>query len=362
MSFYFILFTVLGVSSILEVFFLKKNQNYWVFIFFSSLLFMMSFIRWENGADWSLYYSFFNKSDYWFVDSQFEWGFSRINEFIKIYFDNFTVLLFVLGAILFLFQTKAILYFSPYPITSLFLLWSVSLGNVFFVRQTIATAILFYSIRFIQEKKIIPFLLLMALAMLFHRSSLVFVFAWWLYHLKLKPVVFFLVLLFCPIGSYFFSNFIANHLGGMSGILGVFGNKLAYYTAHRNETFGMKAPLREIFVRSFANRFVILSLFVFPFSKILENNDKLRGLINIYWGGALISLSMIFISFAFVRFSFAYDMALIIIIPSLILNCTKLNDKIYLYAFFFVYAALKLFILITRSYFDLFIPFNTILK
>lgn len=360
MSFYFILFTVFGVSSILEVFYLKKNQNYWIFIFFTCILFTMSFIRRENGADWSLYYSFFNKSNSWLIDSQFEWGFARINEFVKIYFDNFTVLLFILGAILFLFQTKAILYFSPYPITSLFLLWSVSLGNVFFVRQTIATAILFYSIRFVQEKKIIPFFLLIVLAMLFHRSSLVFIFAWWFYHLKLKPVFLLSILVFCPIGAYFFSNFIANHLGEMNGVLGVFGNKLTYYATHRNETFGMKAPLREIVVRSFINRFVLLLLFVLSFRKILENNYKLRGLINIYWVGALISLSMIFISFAFVRFSFAYDIVLIIIIPSLILNCTKLNEKIYLYAFFFIYAALKLYILITRSYFDLFIPFNII--
>lgn len=360
MIFYFTLFTVLGLFSILEVFFFKKNKNSWVFIFFSGLFWILSFIRWENGADWSLYYSFFNESNCWLIDSTFEWGFARINEFVKIYFDNFTVLLFILGAILFLFQTKAILYFSPYPVTSLFLLWSVSLGNIFFVRQTIATAILFYSIRFIQEKKIIPFLLLIALAMLFHRSSLVFIFAWWLYYLKLKPMLFFSILLFCPIGGYFFSNFIANHLREMDGVLGVVGNKLTYYVTHRNETFGMKAPLREIFVRSFVNKIVILSLFVLPFKKVLENNDKLRGLINIYWGGALISLSMIFISFAFVRFSFAYDIVLIIVIPFLILNFTKLNERIYLYIFFFIYAALKLYILITRTYFDLFIPFNTI--
>lgn len=358
MCFYFIIFFILGLFSILEVFYFKKKESYRIFIFFSFILFFLSFVRWENGADWSYYYSFFKKSNIWFLDSEFEFGFARINEFVRIYFNNFSILLFFLGGILFLFQTKAIINFSPYPITSIFLLWSVSFGNIFFVRQTIATVILFYSVRFIQEKRIIPFFLLIMLAILFHRSSLIFFFAYWIYHLKLRPITMFLLVLICLIISYLFSNLIIHNLGNLDGVL---GEKLKYYVSHRKETFGMKASLNEIAIRAFLNRLLLLLLFLLPFEKQFKSKDVvLTGYINIYWAGVIICLSMIFISFAFVRLSFAYDIFLIIIIPLLLSNVSVAKYKICLYLMVFLYAGLRLYTLITRSYYDLFVPFNTI--
>ena len=68
------------------------------------------------------------------------------------------------------------------------------------------------------------------------------------------------------------------------------------------------------------------------------------------------------ISFAFVRLSFAYDIVLIIIIPVLLSSVSVLKYKICLYFVIFSYAGLRLYTLITRSYFDLFVPFKTIFR
>src|SRR6187402_2071600 len=125
MGFYFIIFGFLFVLSFIEVFSLKKTYSVILFILSSFFLYLLSFLRWETGTDWPTYLDFFNNSFDWFRDTEFEWGFSRINEFFKIIFNNYTLLLFFLGTVLFIFQNKAIIRFSPYPVTSLFALWSI---------------------------------------------------------------------------------------------------------------------------------------------------------------------------------------------------------------------------------------------
>ena len=177
MIFYFAIFTLLAFFSFLEIFAFKKVDSVLFFLVLTFFLFSLSFIRWETGTDWDAYLNFFEISTEWFSESEeFEWGFSRLNEIIRSYSSNYTVMLFVMAAILFSFQSKAILAFSPYPITSILILWSTTFANIFFVRQTVSIAILFFSIRYIQEKRFWSFLLMIFFAMLFHRTSIIFIF------------------------------------------------------------------------------------------------------------------------------------------------------------------------------------------
>ena len=81
-----------------------KNNKRWLYAI-SIVLWVFSFIRWEVGTDWESYYEIYEDCDYieWY-----EWGFLMLNRLVKHTIDNYSVLLAILGGILFYFQTKAI--------------------------------------------------------------------------------------------------------------------------------------------------------------------------------------------------------------------------------------------------------------
>ncbi|MFK2003778.1 EpsG family protein [Bacteroides fragilis] len=111
-------------------------------------------------------------------------------------------------ALSFFFQTKVILKYSPLPLFSLFFLWSISFANVFYIRQTVAIALLFYSTTFLVNKKTWLFFICIYIATLFHSTSFVFVFAYFLFRLRItiKQMFFFFVdvfSLFDFFGVYF---------------------------------------------------------------------------------------------------------------------------------------------------------------
>ncbi|WP_170123277.1 EpsG family protein [Pedobacter nutrimenti] len=341
----------------MEVFLIKKSDRLILFGLASFFLYALSFLRWETGTDWDSYLRFFNESGEWFMESEFEWGFARINEGIKIYFDNYSILLFVLATIIFSFQSKAILRLSPYPITSLLVLWSVFFGNIFFVRQTIATVILLYSIRFIQEKKFFRFLSLVGLAMLFHRTSFIFIFTWWVYKLKLKPIT----LYTCIAISMFISVAISTIMENLGGVIGgVVQQKLQFYMSDSENTMGSDSSLSTIMIKGFANKIFVFGASILLLGKLEDPDDKFRGYLNIYWAGVILYFSTISISIALVRLSFAFDIVMIIIIPFVLKNIKSYSWRFLSFLIMVLYLIARLYVTITGSYYDLYVPFKSI--
>jgi hypothetical protein len=355
---HFSLLICLGLFAALELFYLRKTDSCKLFVFFSAILFIMSFVRWEVGGDWNYYYSLFKKSDSWFVKSEFEWGFARINEFIKIIFNNYTLLLFLLAVILFFFQSKALSLFSPYPLTSLFILSGILFGNIFFVRQTIATMILLYSIHFIKKKKAVLFMTMVVLAMLFHRTAIIFIFVWWVYDLKIKSNQFILgVLISIAAGFLVLQLFMltANIMGG------TIEEKILIYTSNRLNTFGSIPSYTEIIIRGFVNKIFIFSSLLYFRSKIKIYKLEYEGYLNIYWVGLLIYFSTIFISLPFTRLANPYDIVFIILIPIVLLNLENLHYKISVFFVLSVYLFIRLFFLLNRGVSgNVYIPYKTI--
>ncbi|MDQ0200738.1 EpsG family protein [Neobacillus ginsengisoli] len=62
------------------------------------------------------------------------------------------------------------------------------------LRQSIAMAIVFFSFKYIQEKSLIKFILCVALAMSFHTTAIIFIFAYPLSYLRLKSTHFFFII------------------------------------------------------------------------------------------------------------------------------------------------------------------------
>lgn len=357
MVIYYIIFVILALFSAFEVYGLRQYESRIFFTLFSLALFVLSFVRWETGTDWYSYLEYFNSLSEWGTEGEFEWGFTRINEFVKIIFDNYTVLLFVLGLILFAFQRSAILKLSPYPITSLLFLWSTTFANVFFVRQSIATVILFFSIQYIQKRKLLKFLLVIGFAMLFHRTSLVFILAWWVYPLKIRPII---MVLFIAI-SLILTFVLSKLMGSLGGLLGnVVQQKIDMYLDSGGDTYGTEASFTQIIIKGFANKIFVFGLSLFFLSSIEKKKIIFREYLNLYWVGIMLYFSTISISVALVRLSFAYDMMLIILAPLILKNIEQRFLRFFLFCVFICYLVLRLYISLVGGYYDLFIPLRTI--
>lgn len=357
MAFYFSIFGILAFFSLIEIFGLKRKQSLVIFLLFSLFIFSLSFLRWETGTDWKNYYEFFNRSEYWNMDSEFEWGFSRLNELVKITFNEYSVLLFILGAILFGFQIPAIKKLSPYPITSLLFLWSVSFGNAMFIRQSIATVILFYSVIYIQQRKLLQFLLLVFFASLFHRTSIIFLLAWWAFRWTWKPWVLLLGIGLSILLSTLISS-IMSSLGSFAG--GIIEQKINIYLDNSDTTFGTRASMTQIIIKGFANKLFLFSAALALLPKISAQFTHFRGYLNLYWVGIIIYFSTISISMAMVRLSFAYDILQIIIAPMILAVIQDKHWKLLAFIIFLLYTALRLYLALVSNYIDAYIPFRTI--
>lgn len=357
MIIYFIIFAVLAVFSSFEIYGLRQVENKFFFVSLSFALFVLSFIRWKTGTDWEAYNNFFDSSIEWNLESEFEWGFARINEFVRIIFNNYTVFLFLSAVILFAFQSSAILKFSPYPVTSLLFLWSVSFANIFFVRQSLATAILFFSIKYIQKRQLLKFLLMVGIAMLFHRTSLIFIVAWWIYPLRISPFKMICGIAISLTLTVFLSELMLS-LGSVFG--GMAQNKIQFYIEKGEDAFGVEIPMAQIIFKGFINKIFIFILAIY-FISILEKKEvEFRGYLNLYWVGILIYFSTISISVALVRLSFAYDMCSVVMVPIILNNIQKKDLRFVVFSIFIVYFLMRLYVTINGVSFESYVPFKTI--
>jgi hypothetical protein len=356
MELYLVVFALLGIFSFLEVWGAEKNITTPVFFFFSFCLFILSFIRWETGTDWNTYEIFFNSVDSWFVESEFEWGFARLNEFVRIIFDNYTVLLFILGTIVFTFQTKAISNYSCYPITSLWLLWCMSFGNIFFVRQTVATVLLFYSIKFIRQKKLYHFVFFVFLALLFHRTSVIFIFAWWIYDMRMS-IYKMLFIIFLSVIFSFLVGIVIEKLGAVLG--GIVQQKVDVYFADSDATYGMELSKEMLVTRAVLNKGFIFLISLYMLKRVELKNKEYRSFFNLYWFGMVLYFATVSFSIVLARLAVVYDLTLIVLVAFILKYANNIYEKLFLFLCFAVYFILKLYSTI-NLYYDVFVPYKSI--
>lgn len=313
MGIYIVIFTIISLFALIESTNLDRRITLFSYFLLCFGLYTLSFIRWEIGTDWKNYYDYFQSvGSIPFEDDVFEWCYSVLTRIVAHFTDNYTVFLCVAGLILFLFQSFAIKRLSPYPIISLLFLWAVQFANVLFVRQWIAIAILMYAVTFIEKKKFIPFILLVILAAGFHRTSWIFVFAWWIYQLNFSRKTMILVL----IASVGFSMILTKVLELLSGgVGGIIQAKIDTYLSEEfNDDTNSDIGILAVIIRGFANKFLILLTSFYLYNKIVEKYPQFQGYLNLYWFGAILYFSTISISVVFVRISYAFDVFQIILI------------------------------------------------
>lgn len=177
---YLATYIILVIASSWSIF-IKHGKSYskLLFCFLTFLLILHDGLRWEVGTDWFAYYDFYKSCIS--SESDFEIGYVWLNKLVyTLTGGDYTIFLFLLACFVYLSFQHLFKNYSVYPILSLLILYSSILPYLGMNRQIIAICICLFSVKFILERKFLPWLILILLATLFHLSAIMFIVTYFL--------------------------------------------------------------------------------------------------------------------------------------------------------------------------------------
>lgn len=313
MNIYEIILTIFSILAITQCI-LTSSEIRKIMYFISSALLIYIFAVQDIcvGPDTAVYYNafyFINKLDFHEI-FQYGWepGYLTINWLVGSCFDDARALIifmafFILIPILRFFDKE-----SLWPELSLiiFVGSGMLLASMGIYRQWCAMAILTLSYKYIKERSLYKFLLVLLVAMSFHRTAICFLLAYFLHkiHINLKNVIF----------SMSVSLFIG--LGG--GHILSFLNKFARISEDGNFNGGI-----SMLFLLWGCVFAILIVFRFKVPKKIEFYYKM-----IYIAAVLQPIAFSFSNWA--RIVIYFSIALTVLIPNVIV---LLTDKVESYPY-----------------------------
>jgi hypothetical protein len=257
-----------------------------------SILIILSGIRWEVGTDWNPYYTYFLRNDTWkeYNNGQFEILYAFLNFIIKTLFNSYSIFLLVLGILVILLKYASIEKIALYPALTFFLFYCFSIGDIFPVRQTLAISVLMTSIYFIHQRKKIPFVFLVILAVCFHLSAGLWIFAYSIYHKKISSMAIYFFLLVSFMIGILGSNLYVPLLNTMAEILGPSGNLLGRILVYLNGKYDDGSYSLVHNILAITKRIILVPIFLILRKKMFVNTDYAYGLINLYVFGNIFYL------------------------------------------------------------------------
>jgi hypothetical protein len=214
-----------------------------------------------------------------------------------------------------------------------------------FVRTTIAIAITLYSYKLAHEKKLYSFIFTVLVAASIHTSALMALPVYYLYNAKISFKKFLIILLiivpvFVSFGSVLFENFtfLGDHIYtkiNKYAELPEHGGGMTRYVALRNHII---------------KRILLLSLLVLFLKKDIIYNNKLRGLVNIYFYSSVVYLSLVPISLQFSRLTGYFEMVDIFLFAYIADKPKDKLNKVLLMGCLILFALLKFRSNINRYY------------
>ncbi len=149
-----------------------------------SPLIYVSAVRFFVGTDYPIYMQHFNYIADGGTVEDYEYLFHKLNEVIAAFGKSYRWLFAICTFLFMVPLSKAIFRDSPYPALSVFLLVGTThyFSAMNGIRQMIAVAILVYSLKYVLERRFVPFALLTIIAGGFHSSSYTFIIVYFLYN------------------------------------------------------------------------------------------------------------------------------------------------------------------------------------
>ncbi len=186
-------------------------------VFFIAVLFVtgLAALRYQTGWDWLVYTELHQRlpslaESGWesvqnaFSTFRFEHGYLVLGAILKSISNSVSIVFATMAVFTVGLYALAVRSYSPHPGVSLLLYYR----NMFFqtnmalIRQGLGVSLFLYAIRFVRQRRPLPYFVLLGVAFLFHRSALILVPLYWVLHRRFseRTILLFLGL---AIGLYF---------------------------------------------------------------------------------------------------------------------------------------------------------------
>lgn len=186
-----VVYLLMSVVSLFILLFGKvtKNKNsIFIWTLAALPLIIVSGLRYKVGADYLSYARIFDHISHGYFDKGLEQGFIWLIQLIQFFTSDYVWMFIIVSFITIYLVFLVIRKESKNPILSVYLYITAGLFFASFngMRQFLSVSIMFYSIRYIKERNLFKFILCMIPAILFHYSSIFYLFLYFLYGKKYK--------------------------------------------------------------------------------------------------------------------------------------------------------------------------------
>ena len=304
----------------------KKNHNKNISILFGILSFLVlcSLVCLRDisvGIDTVSYANAYLRiANGLYTDNDVRWlgyGFIFFAKFISFIFENNYQCFFALIGFLTIFLVyKRIFENSKCLWMSIFLLISFGLYFQMFnqARQMLAIAIVFYAVKYIQERKLKKYIIFILLATCIHNSAIVMLPFYYIANFEINRKNNFVYIIIAIISFILFSI--------IETLLGHF----YYWQAYSETNFNQENSITAIL--NFGVRFLMLFICMIFSKKVILENDKSKCLYNmVIWCTILQFLTLK--SYLFARLTTYFFVFFLLLIPEVV-NCIfkKKDDKL----------------------------------
>lgn len=334
----------------------KKSLLYFIGI----IMILLAGLRWKTGTDWENYLYYFDSQvrDSIIGKSGFEFFYESYIRLFTLFTKNYSWVLISTACIIICLTYKSIIKYSPYPLFSIYLLYTYSFNSSGFgYRQDLAIAITTFSIVFVYKRKFLPFVIAVVIATLFHQSAIIFIVAYWIPFVKWNRKTIILICFGILCLGLVFSN--------VSSVASSFsdsaqGKVESYTSGSFEDSVGDSSNPYVVVLRGIANRaFILIYIIILVKNYIKKKNlKKVMFFLNLYLFGFTLFLLASPIAVVFVRFTRYFDMFFIILIP-LCLYYIPPKVRFNALVILLIYTIMKfLFFLALDD--KVFVPYNTI--
>lgn len=346
---------------------LSKQFNFILYSFSVFILVVFIGLRFETGgSDWTVYKIYFEYVsplselltspslyfyNYW--GHGFEPFFKFYSSFLKIFSDDYRLLIFISSLFSLTVVSKFFYKSSPYPYLSLMIYYSSVglLGDMTVTRQMIAVAIFILSIESIVNKKPLIFFILTSCAFLFHYSAIILFPIYYVYHGTKDFNNYFILIVILIVISITVDNKIMKIIEIVVSSINlgwVFELKMNQYlsevkTAEISFGFGT------------IERFFTL-FFIYIYKNIIIELNPKYGKIIIFLALFNILLSIVFLDFnsVYLRFRYFFIFANSILLIYLIV---LVKQKLFMFSLVFFYAIFWIYLTVFGNP-DLYLPYQ----
>lgn len=356
--------------------FLSARIKKTILILFCAYFIFLGGFRWLTGTDWyAYYYEFKLTTSFKKVLSPWamEFGYSMMNYAVRSFTNSYTIFLLIFTFIKIYLKYKVFVseFFFKYSLFIFFLFYCYVVGSIYSTRQDLAVSFLFFSIIPIIKRKFWWFLVLVILATSIHRTAIIFIFCYWVFHYSSTQKTLLLVYFASLVGNLIFKNVDASFLTDLPVIKNFKGyqSKLEAYSQLKQVSYGKIEVETSNFLGILKKLFVTLPLilsFNFLRKNLHQREFKIyQGLMNIIVFGS--SFYFIFGAMAsdFKRMGAYFDIFEVLTIPIMLYNIQNKKLILVLGLYFAVimlfrlYSAIMLFEdLLDPFYFIFDLPFR----